>query len=90
MTYRDDCVTRSSAGAGRPDARALRFVQSVNLKCLFKETELAKNHYSHGKHMRELAKKQKQEEKKERKEARQNPQPEENVDATAAAPTAEE
>ena len=41
---------------------------------------MAKNHYSHGKHMRELAKKQKQEEKKERKLARQNTPPEENIE----------
>ncbi len=57
----------------------------MNLKCLFKEAELGKNHYSYGKHMRELAKKQKQEEKKERKLARQNPTPAENVDVPAPA-----
>jgi hypothetical protein len=49
-----------------------------------KGARLAKNHYSHGKHMRELAKKQKQEEKKERRLARQNPQPNESADAPAA------
>ena len=81
MTYRGDCATSSRADAGRPDARALRLVSSVNLKCLYKETTLGKNHYSQGKRMREIAKKQKQEEKKERKLARQNPQPGENADA---------
>jgi hypothetical protein len=50
-----------------------------------KGARLAKNHYSHGKHMRELAKKQKQEEKKkERKLARQNPQSNESADAPVA------
>jgi hypothetical protein len=49
-----------------------------------KGARLAKNYYSHGKHMRELAKKQKQEEKKERKLARQNPPPKESTDAPAA------
>ena len=52
----------------------------VNLKCLYKEAKLGKNHYSQGKRMREIAKKQKQEEKKERKLARQNPQPGENAE----------
>ena len=85
MTYRADCVTSSSVGTARPDAKALQFLYYVSLKWLYKEAQLARNHYSQGKRMRELAKKQKQEEKRERKKAKQNPQPE----GPAAAPVAE-